>query len=70
MMNLHGIKPGKKILILGSGNVGLAVGLSPMSQLLKMAGCEMEDNPKRGNQLTEFRNQWLIKHLSGNGYGT
>ena len=26
----------------------LAVGLSPMSQLLKMAGCKMEDNPKRG----------------------
>lgn len=135
MMNLHGIKPGKKILMLGSGNVGLvvgfqliqagcevvalvdaaprvggygvhaakvartgvpfclshtivkaegetevtgvtiaqvdehfqfmegtekhfdvdticlAVGLSPMSQLLKMAGCEMEDNPKRGGQV-------------------
>lgn len=132
MMNLHGILPGKKVLMLGSGNVGLvvsfqleqcgcevvalvdaaprvggygvhaakvartgvpfylshtiveaegdqcvtgvtiaeidsnfsfipgtqkhfdvdticlAVGLSPMSQLLKMAGCEMEDNPKRG----------------------
>lgn len=30
----------------------LAVGLSPMSQLLKMAGCEMEDNPKRGGQKT------------------
>lgn len=135
MMNLHGIKPGNKILMLGSGNVGLvvsfqllqcgcevvglvdaaprvggygvhaakvarcgvpfylshtivkaegtdhvtgvtiaevddhfnfikgtekhfdvdticlAVGLSPMSQLLKMAGCEMEDNPKRGGQV-------------------
>lgn len=135
MMNLHGIKPGKKILMLGSGNVGLvvsfqllqagcevaalvdaaprvggygvhaakvarcgvpfylshtivkaegedhvtgvtiaevdshfqfipgtekhfdvdtvclAVGLSPMSQLLKMAGCAMEDNPKRGGQV-------------------
>ena len=135
MMNLHGIQPGKKILMLGSGNVGLvvsfqllqagcevvalvdaapriggygvhaakvartgvpfflshtikeahgddhvtgvtinhvdehfapipgtekyfdvdticmAVGLSPMSQLLKMAGCEMEDNPKRGGQV-------------------
>lgn len=135
MMNLHGVKPGKKILMLGSGNVGLvvsfqlmqcgcevvalvdaaprvggygvhaakvartgvpfylshtivkaegedyvtgvtiaevdshfrfvpgtekhfdvdticlAVGLSPMSQLLKMAGCEMEDNPKRGGQV-------------------
>lgn len=132
MMNLHGIKPGKKVLMLGSGNVGLvvgfqllqagcevtalvdaaprvggygvhaakiartgvpfylshtivkaegethvtgvtiakvdehfqfiegsekhfdvdviclAVGLSPMSQLLKMAGCKMEDDPKRG----------------------
>lgn len=135
MMNLHGVKPGKKVLMLGSGNVGLvvsfqlmqcgcdvvalvdaaprvggygvhaskvartgvpfylshtivkaegeeyvtgvtiaevdsrfqfipgtekhfdvdticlAVGLSPMSQLLKMAGCEMEDNPKRGGQV-------------------
>lgn len=135
MMNLHGIQPGKKILMLGSGNVGLvvsfqlmqagcevvalvdaapgvggygvhaakvarcgvpfylshtikqaegtdcvtgvvihqvderfqpvpgtekhfdvdticlAVGLSPMSQLLKMAGCRMEDNPKRGGQV-------------------
>ncbi len=135
MMNIHGIQPGKKILMLGSGNVGLvvsfqllqagcevvalvdaapkiggygvhaakvarcgvpfylshtikeahgtdqltgvtinevdekfrpiegtekyfevdticmAVGLSPMSQLLKMAGCKMEDNPKRGGQV-------------------
>lgn len=135
MMNLHGILPGKKILMLGSGNVGLvvsyqllqsgcevvaladaapriggygvhaakvartgvpfymshtivkaegedhvtgvtiaeiddkfqfipgtekhfevdticlAVGLSPMSQLLKMIGCEMEDNPRRGGQV-------------------
>ena len=136
MMNLHGVKPGNKILMLGSGNVGLvvsfqlmqcgcevvalvdaaprvggygvhaakvartgvpfylshtivkaegdecvtgvtiaevdssfkfiegtekhfdvdticlAVGLSPMSQLLKMAGCKMEDNPKRGGQVS------------------
>jgi len=135
MMNLHGVRPGSKILMLGSGNVGLvvsfqlmqcgcevvalvdaaprvggygvhaskisrtgvpfylshtivkaegeehvtgvtiaevdssfkfipgtekhfevdticlAVGLSPMSQLLKMAGCRMEDNPKRGGQV-------------------
>ena len=135
LMNLHGIKPGKKILMLGSGNVGLvvsfqllqagcevvalvdaapriggygvhaakvartgvpfylgytikqvegpekveavvigkvddkfriipgteirfdadtvcvAVGLSPMSQLLKMTGCAMEDNPRRGGQV-------------------
>ena len=29
----------------------LAVGLSPMSQLLKMAGAKMEDNPKRGGQV-------------------
>lgn len=29
----------------------LAVGLSPMSQLLKMAGCDMEDNPKHGGQV-------------------
>ena len=135
MMNLHGVKPGSRILMLGSGNVGLvvsfqlmqcgcevaaivdaapkvggygvhaakvartgvpfylshtivkaegeekvegvtiaevddhfrfiegtekhfdvdticlAVGLSPMSQLLKMAGAVMEDNPKRGGQV-------------------
>ncbi|HCT64962.1 MAG TPA: pyridine nucleotide-disulfide oxidoreductase [Lachnospiraceae bacterium] len=135
MMNLHGIKPGKRVLMLGSGNVGLvvsfqllqagcdvvalvdaapkiggygvhaskiarcgvpfylshtilkaegekfvtgvvigevddkfnvikgtekhfdvdticlAVGLSPMSQLLKMAGCEMEDNAQKGGQV-------------------
>ena len=135
LMNLHGVKPGRKILMLGSGNVGLvvsfqllqcgcevaalvdaaprvggygvhaakvartgvpfylshtivkaegedhvtgvtiaevddkfnfipgtekhfdvdticlAVGLSPMSQLLKMAGAKMEDNPKRGGQV-------------------
>jgi thioredoxin reductase/Fe-S-cluster-containing hydrogenase component 2 len=36
MMNLHGIKPGQKILMLGSGNVGLVVGY----QLLQ-AGCEL-----------------------------
>lgn len=29
----------------------IAVGLSPMSQLLKMAGCRMEDNPRRGGQV-------------------
>jgi thioredoxin reductase/Fe-S-cluster-containing hydrogenase component 2 len=29
----------------------IAVGLSPMSQLLKMAGCEMVDDPKRGGQV-------------------
>lgn len=36
MMNLHGIKPGKKVLMLGSGNVGLVVGY----QLIQ-AGCEL-----------------------------
>lgn len=135
LMNLHGVKPGNKIVMLGSGNVGLvvsfqllqagcevlaivdaskrlggygvhaskvsrtgvpfylgytikevsgeenvqgvtiakidekfnfipgtevnfdadtvcvAVGLSPMSQLLKMAGCKMEDNPRKGGQV-------------------
>ncbi len=135
LMNLHGVLPGKKVLMLGSGNVGLvvsfqllqcgcevvalvdaaprvggygvhaakvartgvpfylshtivkaegddcvkevtiaqvdekfnfipgtekhfdvdticlAVGLSPMSQLLKMVGAKMEDNPKRGGQV-------------------
>jgi len=135
MMNLHSVKPGKKILMLGSGNVGvvvgyqllqsgcevvaivdaapkiggygvhaakvarcgvpfylshtiikaegdqyvtgvtigevdnkwkvipgtekyfdvdticLAVGLSPMSQLLKIAGCKMKENPKKGGHV-------------------
>ncbi|MDO4288791.1 MAG: FAD-dependent oxidoreductase [Eubacterium sp.] len=135
MMNLHGVKPGDKILMLGTGNVGLvvsyqliqsgcevvalvdaapavggygvhaaklarmgvpfylghtikeaegtecvtgveiaqvdhkfnfipgtekhfdvdticlAVGLSPMAQLLKMAGCAMEENPAKGGQV-------------------
>ncbi|MDD3260537.1 MAG: FAD-dependent oxidoreductase [Oscillospiraceae bacterium] len=37
MMNLHGVKPGEKILMLGSGNVGLVVSF----QLLQ-AGCEVE----------------------------
>lgn len=36
MMNLHGVQPGKKILMVGSGNVGLVVGF----QLLQ-AGCEL-----------------------------
>ncbi len=29
----------------------VAVGLSPMSQLLKMSGCEMADDPKKGGQV-------------------
>jgi len=36
MMNLHGIKPGKRVLMLGSGNVGLVV-----SYQLLQAGCEV-----------------------------
>lgn len=36
MMNMHHITPGKKVLMLGSGNVGLVVGF----QLLQ-AGCEV-----------------------------
>ncbi|MGE4277415.1 MAG: FAD-dependent oxidoreductase [Lawsonibacter sp.] len=36
LMNLHGVQPGKKILMIGSGNVGLVVGF----QLLQ-AGCEL-----------------------------
>jgi thioredoxin reductase/Fe-S-cluster-containing hydrogenase component 2 len=148
MMNLHGVKPGKKILMLGSGNVGLvvgyqllqtgcelvaivdaapkiggygvhaakvarcgvpfhlshtiikaegdqcvtgvtigevdnkwniipgtekyfdvdticlAVGLSPMSQLLKMAGCKMEDNPRKGG-LVPLCDEYGETSLSG-----
>ncbi|MDR1816514.1 MAG: FAD-dependent oxidoreductase [Clostridiales Family XIII bacterium] len=36
MMNLHGVRPGKRVLMLGSGNVGLVVSF----QLLQ-AGCEV-----------------------------
>lgn len=36
MMNLHNIKPGNRILMLGTGNVGLVV-----SYQLKQAGCEV-----------------------------
>lgn len=36
MMNLHGVRPGNRILMVGSGNVGLVVGM----QLLQ-AGCEL-----------------------------
>lgn len=36
MMNLHGVKPGNKVLMLGSGNVGLVV-----SYQLLQAGCEV-----------------------------
>lgn len=36
MMNLHGVKPGNRVLMLGSGNVGLVVSF----QLLQ-AGCEV-----------------------------
>lgn len=36
MMNLHHIKPGNRILMLGSGNVGLVV-----SYQLMQAGCEV-----------------------------
>lgn len=36
MMNLHGVRPGSKVLMLGSGNVGLVV-----SYQLLQAGCEV-----------------------------
>lgn len=35
-MNLHGVMPGKRVLMMGSGNVGLVVGMQ-----LKQAGCEL-----------------------------
>ena len=47
MMNLHGVKPGNKVLMLGSGNVGLVV-----SYQLLQAGCEVvavvDASPKIG----------------------
>lgn len=36
MMNLHGVRPGKRILMLGTGNVGLVVSFQ-----LRQAGCEV-----------------------------
>ena len=36
LMNLHGVLPGKRILMLGTGNVGLVVSFQ-----LKQAGCEV-----------------------------
>ncbi len=36
MMNLHGVRPGQKVLMLGSGNVGLVVSFQ-----LKQAGCDV-----------------------------
>lgn len=36
MMNLHGVLPGKKVLMLGSGNVGLVVSFQ-----LEQCGCEV-----------------------------
>lgn len=36
MMNIHGVKPGRKILMLGSGNVGLVVSFQ-----LMQCGCEV-----------------------------
>jgi len=36
MMNLHGVMPGQKVLMVGSGNVGLVV-----SYQLKQAGCDV-----------------------------
>lgn len=47
MMNIHGIKPGDKVLMLGTGNVGLVV-----SYQLLQAGCEVvalvDASPKVG----------------------
>jgi len=37
MMNIHGIRPGNRVLMVGSGNVGLVVGF----QLIQ-AGCKLE----------------------------
>lgn len=37
MMNIHGIKPGDRVLMVGSGNVGLVVGYQ-----LMQAGCRLE----------------------------
>ena len=36
MMNLHGVRPGERVLMLGTGNVGLVV-----SYQLKQAGCDV-----------------------------
>ncbi len=36
LMNIHGIRPGKRVLMIGSGNVGVVVGYQ-----LMQAGCEL-----------------------------
>lgn len=36
LMNLHGVQPGKRVLMMGTGNVGLVV-----SMQLKQAGCDV-----------------------------
>ena len=41
MMNLHGILPGQKVLMLGSGNVGLVVSFQ-----LMQCGCEVVFRPE------------------------
>lgn len=36
----------------------IAVGLSPMSQLARMGGCQMVDDPKRGRRGTRGGSVW------------
>jgi NADPH-dependent 2,4-dienoyl-CoA reductase/sulfur reductase-like enzyme/Fe-S-cluster-containing hydrogenase component 2 len=75
MMNLHGIKPGNKVLMVGSGNVGLVVGY----QLIQ-AGCRLEAiidaAPRIGgygvhaSKLTRTGVPFYMSHTIKQAYGT
>jgi len=74
MANIHGIKPGSKVLVVGSGNVGLVVGF----QLLQ-AGCQVEAvidaAPKIGGygvhaaKMARFGVPFLMSHTMKKAHG-
>jgi NADPH-dependent 2,4-dienoyl-CoA reductase/sulfur reductase-like enzyme len=74
MANIHGVKPGHKVLVVGSGNVGLVVGF----QLLQ-AGCRVEAiidaAPKIGGygvhaaKVARFGVPFLMSHTMKEAHG-
>ncbi|MBT3178253.1 MAG: FAD-dependent oxidoreductase [Desulfobacula sp.] len=74
MANIHGVKPGNKVLVVGSGNVGLVVGF----QLLQ-AGCQVEAiidaAPKIGGygvhaaKIARFGVPFLMSHTVKEAHG-
>ncbi len=74
MANIHGIKPGNRVLVVGSGNVGLVVGF----QLLQ-AGCQVETvidaAPKIGGygvhaaKMARFGVPFLMSHTMKKAHG-